>query len=60
MEWIALILSIVALGFSVRAIKRTDAVAEMKKQLESLSSLRESLRKKTADILDRVEKRLLG
>jgi hypothetical protein len=31
-------------------------LTEMKKQLESLSSLRESLREKTADILDRLGK----
>jgi len=33
---------------------------EMKKQIESVSSLGESLRKKTADVLDRVEKKVRG
>ena len=32
----------------------------MKKEIESVSSLGESLRKKTADVLDRVEKKVRG
>lgn len=60
MEWAAFILSIVALGLSLWAVRRTGGVAEMKKQVESLSSLGESLRKKTADLLDVVEKKVRG
>jgi len=60
MEWVAFIISIIALGLSVLAMKRTGGVAEMKKEVESLSSLGESLRKKSADILDRLEKRVRG
>lgn len=60
MEWVTLIISVIALGFSISAIKRTGGLKEMKKQIESVSSLGESLRKKTADVLDRVEKKVRG
>jgi len=60
MEWVAFILSIAALGISLLALRRTGGIGEMKKEMESLSSLGESLRKKTADILDRLEKRVRG
>jgi hypothetical protein len=60
MEWIALIISIIALGLSIWAMKRTGGLKEMKKDIESVSSLGESLRKKTADVLDRVEKKVRG
>jgi hypothetical protein len=60
MEWVTLIISVIALGLSISAIKRTGGLKEMKKQIESVSSLGESLRKKTADVLDRVEKKVRG
>jgi hypothetical protein len=60
MEWVTLIISVIALGLSIWAMKRTGGLNEMKKQIESVSSLRESLRKKTADVLDRVEKKVRG
>jgi len=53
MEWIAFIISLVALGFSALAMRKTGGLAEMRKEGESL-------RKKTADLLDRVEKRVRG
>jgi hypothetical protein len=53
MEWIAFIISLVALGFSALALRKTGGLAEMRKEGESL-------RKKTADLLDRVEKRVRG
>jgi uncharacterized protein YoxC len=73
MEWIALIISVVALVVSVWAVKRTGGLnemktkvdglsslglTEMKKQVDTLSSLGESLREKTADALDRLEKKV--
>ena len=60
MEWAAFILSIAALGISLLVLRRTGGIGEMKKEMDSLSSLGESLRKKTADILDRLEKRVRG
>jgi hypothetical protein len=60
MEWVAFILSIAALGISLLALRRIGGIGEMKKEMESLSSLGESLRKKTADTLDRLEKRVRG
>ncbi len=53
MEWIAFVISLVALGFSALALKRTGGLAEMKKEAEFL-------RKGTADLLDRMEKRVRG
>jgi cytosine/uracil/thiamine/allantoin permease len=58
MEWVTLIISVIALGLSIWAMKRTGGLNEMKKEVESVSSLGESLRKKTADVLDRVEKKV--
>jgi hypothetical protein len=60
MEWVTLIISVIALGLSIWAMKRTGGLNEMKKEVESVSSLGESLRKKTADVLDRVEKKVRG
>lgn len=60
MEWVAFILSILALVISFLALKRAGGVREVKKEIESLSSMGESLRKKSADILDRLEKRVRG
>jgi len=60
MEWVALIISVIALGLSIWAMNRTGGLKEMKKEIESVSSLGESLRKKTADVLDRVEKKVRG
>jgi hypothetical protein len=53
MEWIAFIISLVALGFSALALRKTGGLAEMKKEGESL-------RKRTADLLDRLEKKVRG
>jgi uncharacterized protein YoxC len=75
MGWITLIVAIVAVIFSIWALKRTGGLdemktkvdtfsslglAEMKKQVESFSSMSESLREKTADVLDRLEKKVRG
>lgn len=75
MEWINLIIAIAALVLAIWSLKRTggldemrtkvDALSslgltEMKKQVESLSSMGDSLREKTADILDRLEKKVRG
>ena len=58
MEWVTLIISIIALVLSIWAMKRTGGLKETKKDIESF--LKESLRKKTADVLDRVEKKVRG
>lgn len=75
MEWVALIFSVVALALSFWALKRTGGLGEMKtkvdslsslgltemkKQVESLSPLADSLRGKTADLLNRIEKKVRG
>ena len=75
MEWITFIIAVVALVLSIWALKRTGGLIEMKtkvdglsslgltevkKQVESLSSMGESLREKTADVLERLEKKVRG
>lgn len=62
MEILALILSIIALIFSILAYQKAGGVADLKKQTEVLSNLGESivkatdsLRDKTADIFEKIE-----
>ena len=69
MEAITLLIAVVALIISILAYQRTGGTAELKRQIESTSSspdlkrqvdalisLTDSLREKTADALDRLEK----
>ncbi|MBM4330088.1 MAG: hypothetical protein FJ117_02490 [Deltaproteobacteria bacterium] len=72
MEWIALVLAVGALLISIWALKRTGGLADIKAKVDALSSLgltemkkqvesiAESFREKTADILDRLEKKVRG
>jgi hypothetical protein len=75
MEWLAFIFSVLALVLSVWALRRTGGLAEMKtkvenlsslgltemkKQMESLSPLADSLRGKTADLFNLLEKKVRG
>jgi len=69
MEGITLLIAVVALIISILAYQRTGGAADLKrqvesstpygdlkKQVESLGTLTDSLREKTADALDRLEK----
>jgi hypothetical protein len=69
MEAITLLIAIVALIIAILAYQRTGGTAELKRQIESRASspdikkqmdalvaMTESLREKTADALDRLEK----
>ena len=69
MEGITLLIAVVALIISILAYQRTGGTAdlkrhlestpaptELKKQMESLMAMTDSLREKTADALDRLEK----
>ena len=69
MEAITLLIAVVALIIAILAYQRTGGTAELKRQIESTSSspelkrqvdalisLTDSLREKTADALDRLEK----
>jgi hypothetical protein len=69
MEGITLLIAVVALIISILAYQRTGGTAELKRQVESAASapdlkrqvdalvaLTDSLREKTADALDRLEK----
>jgi cell division protein FtsL len=69
MEGITLLIAVVALVLSILAYQRTGGTADLKrqidsttpsgdlkKQVEALSAIVDSLRDKTADALDRLEK----
>ena len=69
MEGITLLIAVVALVLSILAYQRTGGTAELKrhfesktpsgdlqKQMEALTAIVDSLREKTADALDRLEK----
>jgi len=69
MEAITLLIAVVALIISILAYQRTGGTAELKRQIESKTSsldlkkemdtlvtLTDALREKTADALDRLEK----
>jgi hypothetical protein len=69
MEGITLLIAVVALIISILAYQRTGGASDLKrqvesstsygdlkKQVESLGTLTDSLREKTADALDRLEK----
>ncbi len=69
MEGITLLIAVVALVLSILAYQRTGGTAEfkrhldstapsgdLKKQVEVLTAIVDSLREKTADALDRLEK----
>jgi pilus assembly protein TadC len=69
MEAITLLIAVVALIIAILAYQRTGGTAELKRQLESKTSsadlkkqmdalvaITDSLREKTADALDRLEK----
>ena len=69
MEGITLLIAVVALVLSILAYQRTGGPAELKrhlesttspgdlrKQVETLTTLVDSMREKTADTLDRLEK----
>lgn len=60
MEWVAFILAVCAFGISLLALKRAGGIKEIKKEVEAISSVGESFRKKTADILDSLEKKVRG
>jgi hypothetical protein len=69
MEAITLLIAVVALVIAILAYQRTGGTAELKRQMESMTSspdmkkqmdalvaMTNSLREKTADALDRLEK----
>ncbi len=69
MEGITLLIAVVALIISILAYQRTggttdlrrhmestESFADLKKQVESLGTLTDALREKTADALERLEK----
>lgn len=61
MAGLALIVSIIALVFAYLAYRKSGgSVDELKKKVEDLGLTTETLRTKTADILNNLEKRVRG
>jgi len=61
MTGLSLIISIVALIFAYLAYQKSGGSAdELKQKVEDIGLTTESLRNKTADILERLEKRVRG
>jgi hypothetical protein len=58
MAILTLIIAIVALVLSILAYQKAGGTGDLKKQVNSLSNITESLRTKTADILSKMEKSL--
>jgi len=59
-EYLALLLSIIALIVAAMAYARTGGIQEVKAQVSSLGSTVESVREKTADALGKMEKLVRG
>jgi hypothetical protein len=60
MEVLSLLLSIVALVVAVLAYARTGGVRDLKYQVTNMGSSIETLRSRTADALDKVERLVRG
>jgi len=53
MEAITLLIALLALVISVIAFQRTGGIRELRQEVETLSSKSESMRDRTANVLDR-------
>ncbi len=60
MEAFTLLIALVALVIAVIAFQRTGGIKELRQEVDSLSSRTESVRGRTANILDRFEKVVRG
>lgn len=60
MEYIALVLSIIALIVAIVAYGRTGGIKEVKAQVSTLGNSVESVRERTADALGKVERLVRG
>ncbi|MFQ5850679.1 MAG: hypothetical protein ACE5JU_08825 [Candidatus Binatia bacterium] len=60
MEVVTLIIAVVALVIAVLAFQRTGGIKDLRRQVEVASSKTETVRDRTADILDRLERLIRG
>ena len=60
MEIVTLIISVVALVIAVIAFQRTGGIKDLRRQVDVLSTKSETVRDRTADVLDRVERFIRG
>ena len=60
MEIMTLVISVVALLIAVLAYRRTGGIQDLRRQVSTLSSVTDTLRTKTANTLDRMEKTVRG
>ena len=60
MEAVTLILAVVALVVAIIAFQRTGGIGELRQQVDNLSSKTETVRERTANLLDRFERLVRG
>jgi len=60
MEAVTLILAVVALVIAIIAFQRTGGIGELRQQVDNLSSKTETVRERTANLLDRFERLVRG
>jgi len=60
MEIVTLLIAVIALVFAVLAFARAGGVADVRRQLESMSTTTATARDRTADALDRLERLIRG
>lgn len=60
MEALTLLIALVALVIAVIAFQRTGGIKELRQKIETLSPRTDSVRDRTADILDRFEQVVRG
>lgn len=56
MSILALVISVIALILAILAYQKAGGTADLKKRVEALTALTDSLREKMADALSKVEK----
>ena len=60
MEVLTLLIAVAALAIAVAAYTRTGGIQKLRRQVDALGSASESVREKTADVLDRLERLIRG
>ena len=60
MEGITLIIAIVALAIGIIAFQRTGGIKELRQEVDNLNIRTETVRERTANVLNRFEKMLRG
>lgn len=60
MEVLTFLIAVLALVVAVMAYARTGGIRDLRRQVDSLNSVTEGVREKTADVLSRMERLIRG